>query len=70
MSSANPISRRDLVANLGTGVAAATVAAAVSTAQAQTTAVNIAAPFVDPTSKYPKPPYPGQSQPCLDSPVR
>ncbi|WP_183787699.1 SDR family oxidoreductase [Tunturiibacter gelidoferens] len=63
MSSANPISRRDLVANLGTGIAAATVAAAVPSAQAQTTAVSTAAPFVDPTSKYPKPPYPGQSQP-------
>ncbi len=61
MSSANPISRRDLVANLGTSIAAAAVTAAIPSAQAQTTGVSTAAPFVDPTSKFPKPPYPGQS---------
>jgi hypothetical protein len=63
MSSENPISRRDLVTHLGAGIAGAAITAAVPAAQAQTTTGNIAAPFVDPTSKYPKPPYPGQSQP-------
>src|ERR1700722_10414095 len=63
MSSDNPFSRRDLVSNLGAGIAGAALSAAVPSAQAQTAVGNTAAPFVDPTSKYPKPPYPGQSQP-------
>src|SRR6201996_1206937 len=63
MSFENPISRRDLVTNLGAGIAGVAISAAVPNAQAQTAAGNAAAPFFDPTSKYPKPPYPGQSQP-------
>lgn len=63
MSSKDPISRRDLVTHLGAGIAGAAITAAVPSAQAQTSNANTAAPFVDPTSKYPKPPYPGQSQP-------
>ncbi len=63
MSSENPISRRDLVSNLGAGIAGVALSPAVSAAQAQTSTKGTAAPFVDPTSKYPKPPYPGQSQP-------
>ena len=63
MSSENPISRRDLVTNLGAGIAGVALSAAVPAAQAQTSTNGTAAPFVDPTSKYPKPPYPGQSQP-------
>src|SRR5580698_4911552 len=63
MSSDNPISRRDLVTHLGAGIAGVAITATVPNAQAQTAAGNTAAPFVDPTSKYPKPPYPGQSQP-------
>ena len=63
MSSDNPISRRDLVTHLGAGIAGAAITVAVPNAQAQTAAGNTAAPFVDPTTKYPKPPYPGQSQP-------
>src|ERR1700722_13931977 len=63
MSSDNPFSRRDLVTHLGAGIAGAAISASVPSAQAQTTTGNTSAPFVDPTSKYPKPPYPGQSQP-------
>jgi NAD(P)-dependent dehydrogenase (short-subunit alcohol dehydrogenase family) len=63
MSSENLISRRNLVTNLGAGIAGAAITAAVPAAQAQTSTGITAAPFVDPTSKYPKPPYPGQSQP-------
>jgi hypothetical protein len=59
MSSDNPISRRDLVTHLGAGIACAAITVAVPNAQAQTAAGNTAAPFVDPTTKYPKPPYPG-----------
>jgi hypothetical protein len=63
MSSDNPISRRDLITNLGAGIAGAAITVAVPNAHAQTAAGNTASPFVDPTTKYPKPPYPGQSQP-------
>jgi NAD(P)-dependent dehydrogenase (short-subunit alcohol dehydrogenase family) len=63
MSAENQISRRDLVTNLGAGIAGAAITSAVLTAQAQTPNGSTSAPFVDPTAKYPKPPYPGQSQP-------
>lgn len=63
MSSENIVSRRKLVTNLGTGLAGAALTAAVPVAAAQTARSSTAAPFVDPTTKYPKPPYPGQSQP-------
>ncbi len=63
MSFENPISRRHLVTNLGAGLAGAAISAAIPAAQAQTSSSATAAPFVDPVSKYPKPPYPGQSQP-------
>lgn len=54
------VSRRALVANMGYGVAGATLtsSAAATRSQGSTTA-----PMVDPNSKYPKPPYPDQSQP-------
>ncbi|MDW5266847.1 MULTISPECIES: twin-arginine translocation signal domain-containing protein [Acidobacteriaceae] len=63
MSPENPISRRDLVTHLGAGIAGAAITSAIPNAQAQTANANTTAPFVDLTSKYPKPPYPGQSQP-------
>jgi NAD(P)-dependent dehydrogenase (short-subunit alcohol dehydrogenase family) len=63
MGSESSISRRDLFTQLGSGIAGAAITAAVPAAQAQTSAGGTAAPFVNPTSKYPKPPYPGQTQP-------
>jgi hypothetical protein len=63
MSNDSKMSRRDLVTNLGAGVAGAALAAAAPSAAAQTQNGSTTAPFVDPTSKYPRPPYPGQSQP-------
>jgi NAD(P)-dependent dehydrogenase (short-subunit alcohol dehydrogenase family) len=63
MGSESSISRRDLVTHLGAGIAGAAITAVAPAAQAQTTNHSTAAPFVDPTAKYPKPPYPGQSQP-------
>src|SRR5579871_5276086 len=64
MSSENPISRREMVTHVGAGLAGAAFGAAVPAADAQSSNSGpTAAPFVDPTSKYPKPPYPGQSQP-------
>jgi NAD(P)-dependent dehydrogenase (short-subunit alcohol dehydrogenase family) len=63
--SESSISRRDVMARLGAGMAGIAVGAA-TTAEAQTNdrvKVGTAAPFVDPTTKYPKPPYPSQTQP-------
>jgi NAD(P)-dependent dehydrogenase (short-subunit alcohol dehydrogenase family) len=62
MSSEHTLSRRNLVTHVGAGIAGAALSSAVPAAAAQTTA-STAAPFVDPTTKYPRPPYPGQSQP-------
>lgn len=62
-SDGNALSRRDLVTQLGGGIAGATVAAAVpAMAQARHTE-DTAAPFSDPTTKYPKPPYDTTQQP-------
>ena len=57
------ISRRNAVPYLGATVAGVAVAAAVPTVNAQTSVGSTVAPFTDPTTKYPKPPYPSQSQP-------
>ncbi|AFL89956.1 dehydrogenase of unknown specificity, short-chain alcohol dehydrogenase like protein [Terriglobus roseus DSM 18391] len=63
-SSKNPISRRKVVTNLGAGIAGAALTGAMpAAAQAQTKGGPTVAPFVDPTTKYPRPPYPGQTQP-------
>ncbi len=57
-------SRRRLVSTLGAGIAVATVAPALGDAQAGSPASALPAkPLEDPTSSYPKPPFPGQSQP-------
>ncbi len=63
MNPENVISRRELVTHLGAGMAGAVLTTTVPAAEAQTRTTPAAAPFVDPTTKYPKPPYPGQSQP-------
>ncbi len=63
----NAISRRDLMTKLGAGIAGAAVGSAMTQgAEAQgagQSGANNAAPFVDPTSKYPKPPYDTTQQP-------
>jgi NAD(P)-dependent dehydrogenase (short-subunit alcohol dehydrogenase family) len=58
----NSISRRALVTRLGAGITGAAIVAAVPV-EGQSSNSDSAAPFVDPTAKYPKPPYPGQTQP-------
>jgi NAD(P)-dependent dehydrogenase (short-subunit alcohol dehydrogenase family) len=58
----NSISRRALVTRLGAGIAGATIAAA-APVEGRSSNSDSAAPFVDPTAKYPNPPYPGQTQP-------
>jgi NAD(P)-dependent dehydrogenase (short-subunit alcohol dehydrogenase family) len=59
-SDSNPISRRGMVG--GAGVGLASVAASPALAQGQATGA-AAQPLQDPTGKYPKPPFPSQSQP-------
>jgi hypothetical protein len=61
-SDPNSISRRTLLARLGAGFTGAAITSALP-AKGQTADDRTGAPFVDPTRKYPKPPYPGQSQP-------
>src|SRR6202034_1496533 len=54
------VDRRGLVGALGLSMATIAVGRAQAAASAQEPT---AAPFEDPTTKYPKPPYPEQSQP-------
>ncbi len=61
-SESGSISRRDLVTHLGAGIAGAALTAA-TPLEAQAQSGSTAAPFTNPDSKYPKPPYPGQTQP-------
>ncbi|WP_158744871.1 SDR family oxidoreductase [Acidisphaera sp. L21] len=60
----SPLSRRDMVSGAGVGLAAAAAVAAASPAAAQDRSpAGRAAPMMDPTTKYPKPPFQKQSQP-------
>jgi NAD(P)-dependent dehydrogenase (short-subunit alcohol dehydrogenase family) len=63
MSSEKQLSRRDLVTQMGAGIAGVAFVSRVPTAEAKDSSGTTAAPFVNPISKYPKPPYPNQSQP-------
>ncbi len=59
------MSRRDVVTTLGAGIVGAALTNAIP-GKAQTAegpSENHTAPFVNPRDKYPKPPYPDQSQP-------
>jgi len=56
----NNISRRKLLGGLGAGLAAAAVSPILS---AEAAPGPTAAPLQDPTTKYPRPPFKGQSQP-------
>jgi hypothetical protein len=62
-SEKNNLSRRDLVTRIGAGIAGASVAAAVPAFAEAPQRDSPAAPFVDPTTKYPKPPYDTTQQP-------
>jgi hypothetical protein len=58
----NSITRRTLVTQLGAGLTAAALTRTVPI-EAQTHENTTVAAFTDPTTKYPRPPYPAQSQP-------
>jgi len=63
----NPFSRRQVVGGAGIGLAAAVVPPALaqssSSPKSSTSSSAAAPPLQDPTTKYPKPPFPKQSQP-------
>ncbi len=63
MSEKNKISRRQVIAGLGTGLAAAAVAPVFASSTGLRLDTSASAKLVDPTTKYPKPPFKGQSQP-------
>jgi len=65
MSMDAKVSRRDVMAKMGAGIAGVAVGSgARAEAQADNgVKANTAAPFVDPTTKYPKPPYDTTQQP-------
>lgn len=62
-SDKNVFSRRDLVTQVGAGIAGAAVAATVPALAQTPQQVGTSAPFADPTAKYPKPPYDTTQQP-------
>jgi NAD(P)-dependent dehydrogenase (short-subunit alcohol dehydrogenase family) len=62
MSSEKSMSRREAVTYFGVGLASAALTPTTVHGDAQTSESSTA-PFRDPTTKYPKPPYPGQTQP-------
>ena len=59
----NKFSRRKLLGGLGAGLAAAAVSPVLAASEEVSHAPVPAVPLQDPTSKYPRPPYKGQSQP-------
>ncbi|MBC6991989.1 MULTISPECIES: SDR family oxidoreductase [Hymenobacter] len=63
MNEENKFSRRQVINGLGAGLAVAAVAPILPAEGAPLPAESAAAPLTDPTTKYPKPPFKGQSQP-------
>ena len=59
----NPISRRTMIGGVGVGIGLAAATGIAGPALAQEPAQGSGVPLQDPTTKYPRPPYPGQSQP-------
>ncbi len=59
----NTLSRRDLVSHLGAGITGVAVATALPAMAEGQHSEGTTAPFVDPTTKYPKPPYDTTQQP-------
>ncbi len=59
----NPISRRTMIGGVGVGIGLAAATGIAGPALAQEPAQGSNASLQDPTTKYPRPPFPGQSQP-------
>jgi len=63
MNEENKISRRTVVSGLGAGLAVAAVSPALAVASTPSSSSSVVPALQDPTTKYPKPPFKGQSQP-------
>ncbi len=63
MNEENKISRRKVIGGLGAGLAAVAVGPVFGATEPQANATYAPINLQDPTSKYPKPPFKGQSQP-------
>ncbi|MBV8207443.1 MAG: SDR family oxidoreductase [Acidobacteria bacterium] len=63
MNPDGPLSRRKLVRLIGVGITGAALTDSLPAEQDGSRSASNGAPFVDPTSKYPRPPYPSQTQP-------
>ncbi|WP_423147870.1 SDR family oxidoreductase [Rubrolithibacter danxiaensis] len=63
MNEENKISRRTVISGLGVGLAAAAVSPTIGSERASYLQLNESQKLEDPTTKYPKPPFKGQSQP-------
>ena len=63
MKEQDKISRRTVIGGIGAGIAAAAVSPVFAASDNIKTNTMAAAPLQDPTTKYPKPPFKGQSQP-------
>ena len=63
MSEENNISRRTVLSGIGASLATAAMSPVLSAQGAASPSDAAPAPLADPTSKYPKPPFKGQSQP-------
>ena len=64
MSNENQFTRRQIIGGIGSGLAATVMAPSVlANAEPHVTTAAAPAPLVDPTTKYPKPPFKAQPQP-------
>ncbi|MGI4751196.1 MAG: SDR family oxidoreductase, partial [Janthinobacterium lividum] len=63
MNEKNKFSRRQVIAGIGTSLAAAAVSPVFASTKGLRLDNSAPATLVDPTTKYPKPPFKGQSQP-------
>ena len=63
MNDKDKISRRAIIGGLGAGMAAVAVSPVLAASQTSNSNTMAAVPIQDPTTKYPKPPFKGQSQP-------
>jgi len=63
MEEENKFSRRKLIGGLSAGLAAAAVSPVLAASEAAGSAAVPPVPLQDPTTKYPRPPFKGQSQP-------
>jgi NAD(P)-dependent dehydrogenase (short-subunit alcohol dehydrogenase family) len=59
----NPLSRRQIVGGMATGLAAAVTSPAIAQSAASAASGAAPSPLGNPAEKYPKPPFPNQSQP-------